>query len=81
MNLHLYRNLGHVAEIPVRVLVSVKREPFVAARQLFGTDAVLRKQGEEITVLRFRLSAEGSLIPGSIHSRYKPLRHAGTGYQ
>ena len=81
MNLHLYRNLARVAEIPVRVLVSVKREPSVAARQLVETNAVLRKRGEEITVLRFRLSAEGSLIPGRVHSRYKPLRHAGTGYQ
>ena len=81
MNFHLYRNSGHVAEIPVRVLVSVKREPSVAARQVFGTDAVLRKQGEEITVLGFHLSTEGSLIPRSVHSSYKPLRHAGSGYQ
>ncbi len=81
VNLHLYRNLARVAEIPVRVLVSVKRESSVAAQQLVVADAVLRKQGEEITVLRFRLSAEGSLIPGSVHSRYKSLRHAGSGYQ
>ncbi len=81
VNLHLYRNLARVAEIPVRVLVSVKRESSVAARLLVETDAVLRKQGEEITVLRFRLSDEGSLIPGSVHSRYTPLRHAGSGYQ
>ena len=76
VNLHLYRNLTPVREVPVHLVVSVKRDIGAAADRLLETDAVLRHQGEELTAARFRLTASGTLVPDSVHARFKPLREA-----
>jgi hypothetical protein len=36
----------------------------------------LRKEGQELTALRFRLDANGDLVVGSVNSLFKPLRVA-----
>ena len=76
VNVHLYRNEDGVAEIPVTVVVSVKRSVEERARQLLTTDVTLEHGGQELTAFRFRLNAAGELVNGSVHSLFKPLRTA-----
>jgi hypothetical protein len=74
VNLHLYRNPSRVYPVPVTVVTSVKRSADHAARQLLASKALLVREGEELTVYRFRLNATGALVAGSVHSLDKPLR-------
>jgi hypothetical protein len=74
VNLHLYRNASRVYPVPVTVVTSVKRSADHAARQLLASKALLVREGEELTVYRFRLNATGALVAGSVHSLDKPLR-------
>ncbi len=76
INVHLYRIAAPVREIAVHVMVSAKPTLGAAAKRLLETDVVLRHTGEELTALRFRLTAGGSLVPDSVHARFKPLRAA-----
>jgi hypothetical protein len=74
VNLHLYRNPSRAYPVPVTVVTSVKRRADLAARQLLASKALLVREGEEMTVYRFRLSEAGALVAGSVHSLDKPLR-------
>jgi hypothetical protein len=74
VNIHLYRNAANVFPIPVTVVTSVKKSPKESARQLLATKIELIREGEELTVSRFRLSEDGSLVPGSVHSLQRNLR-------
>jgi hypothetical protein len=60
--------------VPVTVVTSVKRSADHAARQLLASKVLLVREGEELTVYRFRLSDAGALVAGSVHSLDKPLR-------
>jgi hypothetical protein len=74
VNLHLYRNPAKAYPVPVTVVTSVKRSADQAARQLLASKVLLVREGEELTVYRFRLSDAGALVAGSVHSLDKPLR-------
>ncbi|MGH6898424.1 MAG: hypothetical protein ACREJ5_18040 [Geminicoccaceae bacterium] len=74
VNLHLYRNPSKSYPIPVTVVTSVKRSADQAARQLLASKVLLVREGEEMTVYRFRLSEAGALLAGSVHSLQKALR-------
>jgi hypothetical protein len=74
VNLHLYRNPSKTYPVPVTVVTSVKRRADLAARQLLASKVLLVREGEEMTVYRFRLSEAGALVAGSVHSLDKPLR-------
>ena len=74
VNVHLYRNASNVFPIPLTVVTSVKKSPKESARQLLATKVELAREGEEITVYRFRLAEDGSLVPGSVHSLQRNLR-------
>ena len=74
MNVHLYRNSARVLPVPVTVVTSVKKSATERARQLLASKVELVREGQEITVYRFRLSEEGSLEPGSVHSLQRDLR-------
>jgi hypothetical protein len=74
VNVHLYRNAANVFPIPVTVVTSVKKSPKESARQLLASKIELVREGEELTVYRFRLSEDGSLVPGSVHSLQRNLR-------
>jgi hypothetical protein len=74
VNVHLYRNAANVFPIPVTVVTSVKTSPKESARQLLASKIELVREGEELTVYRFRLSGDGSLVPGSVHSLQRNLR-------
>ena len=77
VNLHLYRNPSNVYPIPATVVTSVKRSADQTTRQLLASKVLLGREGEEMTVYRFRLSEAGALVAGSVHSLRKPLRAGG----
>ena len=74
VNVHLYRNRTGVLPIPVTVVTSVKKSPSERARQLLASKVELEREGQELTVYRFRLSPSGDLVPGSVHSLQRDLR-------
>ena len=74
VNVHLYRNAAGVYPVPVTVVTSVKKSPKDSARQLLASKIELVREGEELTVYRFKLSEDGDLVPGSVHSLQRNLR-------
>jgi hypothetical protein len=78
VNLHLYRNPGSVFPVPVTVVTSVKKTPEARAKQLLASQVELVREGEELTVYRFELGADGDLVPGSVHSLQRQLRELGS---
>jgi hypothetical protein len=74
VNIHLYRNAANVFPIPVTVVTSVKKSAKESARQLLASKIELGREGEELTVYRFRLAEDGTLVPGSVHSLQRNLR-------
>jgi hypothetical protein len=74
VNLHLYRNPSNVYPVPATVVTSVKHSADQTTRQLLASKVLLVREGEEMTVYRFRLSEAGALVAGSVHSLHKPLR-------
>ena len=56
------------------VVTSVKRDTAEPAEQLLASEVELTREGEEITVYRFRLTEAGGLVAGSVHSLFKELR-------
>ena len=73
VNVHLYR-LGHEPlPITVTVVTSVKKGTG-RANQILVSKVKLVREGQELTVYRFKLDPEGNLVPGSVHSLQKPLR-------
>ena len=76
INLHMYRGRSVSYPVAVKIVASVKGDPTGSAKQLVATTVQLRKEGQEMTALRFRLDAGGGLIAGSVNSLFKPLRMA-----
>ena len=74
VNLHLYRNAARSLPIPVTVVTSVKKTPEGRAKQLLASQIELGREGEELTVYRFKLSETGDLVPGSVHNLQHDLR-------
>src|SRR5918996_3570179 len=74
INVHLYRNAGGVVPIPVTVVTSIKNSTAERARQLLASKIDLAREGEELTVYRFRLTENGELVSGSVHSLQRDLR-------
>jgi hypothetical protein len=74
INLHLYRNPASILPVRVTVVTSVKKTPDARAKQLLASEVELARVGEELTVYRFELSADGDLVPGSVHNLQRDLR-------
>ncbi len=77
VNVHLYRNESNVLPVPVKLVASVKRTAQELARQILVSDVALQKEGQELTVFRFRLDAAGALVAGSVSTLQRPLRSLG----
>ena len=73
VNLHLYNT--NSIPLPITVLVEVTlhkdgSKPIrLAIRQI-----TLTRVWQEVTVIRFRLDSNGSVVPGSVHELFKQLR-------
>lgn len=78
VNLHLYRDYREDKSQPVEVVVvlSVKPKPNESALALAKATVLLRAQGQEATAIRLRLTADGSLVPGSVNHLFKAIRSA-----
>jgi hypothetical protein len=76
VNLHMYRGRQVSYPVVVKIVASVKRDQNGSAKQLVATTVQLRKEGQELTALRFRLLPDGDLVAGSVNSLFKPLRAA-----
>jgi hypothetical protein len=74
VNAHLYRNRSREPRVPLTAVVSVRDGPEGTAHQVLASQADLRRDGQEITVFRFRLDEHGSVQAGIVHSAFKPLR-------
>ena len=65
VNVHMYGLLPPRARIPVKVVVSVRRQ-FDVARQILQTTVDLVRRNQEETAFRFRLDGEGELVEESV---------------
>ena len=65
VNVHMYGLLPAGLEIPVKVVVSVRRQ-FDVARQILQTTVNLVRRNQEETAFRFRLDGEGELVEESV---------------
>jgi hypothetical protein len=74
VNVHLYRDSDRIYPVPVTVVTSVNRPKDGHTQQLLASKVLLNREGEETTVYRFRLTAAGDLVSGSVTSLFKELR-------
>ncbi len=74
VNVHLYRDQSGILPVPVTVVVSVKPSAGESARQILARTVELEREGQERTVVRFRLDERGALVPDSVHDLELPLR-------
>ncbi len=74
VNVHYFRDDGQ-GPINATVVIRVKESANAPTRQLLARDEMLmRAAGQELTAFRFKLTREGKLVDGSVHSIFKPLR-------
>jgi hypothetical protein len=74
VNLHLFRNPAGPEPVAVTAVASVKSSPEAEAKRIVATKLTLERSGEELTAFRFTLDNNGALVPGSVHSLFRPLR-------
>lgn len=75
INVHHYRGVGNFP-VEVRVVMSVKKDADSSAIQLIARTVYLKHEGEELTVVRFKLDEKGNLSKSSINDIFVPLRAA-----
>jgi hypothetical protein len=75
VNMHLYRNPERKLPVPVTVVVSVKKTAQESGKQILASKVQLSREGQEVTVFRFKLDEAGNLVPGSVHNLQRPLRN------
>lgn len=78
VNIHMFRNVSRIWPVPVVLQVTVKATPSASSKPLLETQGVLRREGEERTLLRFKLQ-NGSLVAGSVHNLHRSIRPVGKG--
>ncbi len=72
VNVHMYGPLPLGITVPVNVVVSVKQK-YDDLRQILETTVNLDRRNQEETAYRFRLTAEGELVEGSVSTLRRPL--------
>lgn len=76
INAHLYRLNGGTLPVPLNLSVGVKASSTSSTKDLLYTNAELTREGQEITLVRFKLDKDGALVPGSMHNLQRNLRAA-----
>lgn len=74
VNVHLFRNNARRYPVPVTIVASAKRKTGDPSRQLLTSKVELAKDGQELTVFRFRLDAQGELVADSVTALQRDLR-------
>ncbi len=77
VNVHMYSIVPKGLVVPVKIVVSV-RAKYDTTRQLLETTLKLNRRNQEETAFKFRLTAEGELVEGSVSTLRHPLI---TGYR
>lgn len=72
VNVHMYGIVPPNQPLPVTVVVSV-RKLYDDARKILKTTVELTRRNQEETAYRFRLTAEGDLVEGSVSTLRRPL--------
>ncbi len=72
INVHMYGPLPPRLTVPVNVVVSVKKK-YDDTRQILNSVVKLSRRGQEETVFRFKLSAKGDLVAGSVSTLRRAL--------
>ena len=76
-NIHFYHYTGAApASVPVTLTVSSVDASSATMTEILRREVALHHFGEELTVVRFNLDAEGKLIAGSVNQIPRPLRGA-----
>ena len=78
VDVHMYRGQGIAYPVAVKVVVSTKPTPTAGTVPILATTVQLKREGQELTALRFRLDGHGQLVPGSVTNLYRALRSAST---
>jgi hypothetical protein len=77
-NVHWYGNSSGVKEVPVTMVVTYRAsdDPSKLSNsdKVIEATATLYRQGEELTMARWRIDSEKKVVPGSIHRVQHPLR-------
>jgi hypothetical protein len=66
VNLHMYNNRSPVVPIPVTVVVKMRACDTCGTVELYSTTIDLQKNGDEVTVVRFKIEDE-VLVQDSVH--------------
>jgi hypothetical protein len=77
VNLHLYRSRTTPLPIPVEVNIGIRKSNSESLVTVASNRVQLFHEGEELTVVRFRLSQLGRLVKGSVHDLPRILRNPG----
>jgi len=74
-NVHFYRfDAPSFGPLRARMVVTVVDPDTNDRRQLLQRDVVLSEEGQELTMLRFGLTAKGALVPGSVGNSQLSIR-------
>ena len=77
VNLHLYRSRTTPLPISVEVNIGIRKSNNESLVTISSNQVHLSHEGQELTVIRFRLSQLGRLVDGSVHDLPHSLRSAG----
>lgn len=80
VNAHAYRiDTKRPPPFSVEAVISTKTvvDGVTRINPILFTQAQIRYQNQELTLARFELTEEGTLVKGSVHSLFKGLREAG----
>lgn len=75
VNAHFYRSVDGRFPVPVTARVSVRGSDG-EVENILRSVVELDHVGQETTIFRFRLDAQGRLVPGSVNRLHKDLRTA-----
>jgi len=72
VNVHMYGPLKAGTTVPVQIVVSVRKK-YDSAEQILKTTVRLERRNQEETAFRFKLTAEGDLVAGSVNTLRRSL--------
>jgi len=75
VNVHYYK--GSIENVPVKVLITLKRNGDRNIKELFFIEDFLKSSGEELTIVCWRFDNDSNVVLGSVHRLYTPIRSAG----
>jgi hypothetical protein len=78
INLHWYSNAQGAARIPVKVLITLKKDDGAASKEaptkVLTKTVMLTMVGKEVTIIRFNVDDNMDIIEDSFTSIFKPIR-------